>query len=64
MASKIFNTNGPCRPHRHYMVDLRSRLETIKRMVDAGEYFVINRARQYGKINQDHRLSRWFALPL
>ena len=31
------------------MVDLGSRLKEIKKMVDAGEYFVINRARQYGK---------------
>lgn len=31
------------------MVDLQSRLEAIKEMVDAGQYFTINRARQYGK---------------
>lgn len=47
--AKIFNINGACRPDKHYMVDLRSRLEKIKKMVDAEEYFVINRARQYGK---------------
>ncbi len=46
---KIFNTTSPCIPEKHYMVDLSSRLAQIKDMVDAGQYFVINRARQYGK---------------
>lgn len=46
---KTFNVNGACRPAKHYMVDLESRLKEIKYMVDAGEYFTINRARQYGK---------------
>lgn len=31
------------------MVDMGERLEEIKTLVDQGEYFVINRARQYGK---------------
>lgn len=31
------------------MVDIRRKLEEIKVMVDAGDYFAINRARQYGK---------------
>ena len=31
------------------MVNLSERLNQIKAMVDAGEYFTINRARQYGK---------------
>lgn len=31
------------------MVDLTDRLGKIKAMVDAGQYFTINRARQYGK---------------
>ncbi|MCD7744717.1 MAG: ATP-binding protein [Lachnospiraceae bacterium] len=47
--AKIFNVNGLCRPQKHYMVDLGKRLEAIKKMVDDGEYFTINRARQYGK---------------
>ncbi|MCD8021721.1 MAG: AAA-like domain-containing protein [Lachnospiraceae bacterium] len=47
--AKVFNVNGPCRPQKHYMVDLESRLIAIKKMVDDGEYFTINRARQYGK---------------
>ena len=46
---KYFNVNGDCKPGMHYMVDLTGRLGLIKAMVDAGEYFTINRARQYGK---------------
>lgn len=46
---KMFNVNGVCIPGLHYMVDLKDRLEAIKGMVDAGQYFAINKARQYGK---------------
>lgn len=46
---KYFNTEGCCYPDEHYMVNLDSRLREIKRMVDAGKYFSVNRGRQYGK---------------
>lgn len=46
---KIFNVSADCHPDLHYMVDLKDRLEKITAMVDAGQYFTINRARQYGK---------------
>lgn len=46
---KKFNITGCCYPARHYMVDITSKLEKIKTLVDDEEYFVINRARQYGK---------------
>lgn len=46
---RIFNVNADCRPKLHYMVDIESRVEKIQKMVDAGQYFTINRARQYGK---------------
>ena len=46
---KTFNVSGVCVPDLHYMVDLENRLEAIKAMVDAGQYFTINKARQYGK---------------
>lgn len=46
---KIFNTSGDCRPTLHYMVNIENRLAEIKEMVDRGDYFTINRARQYGK---------------
>lgn len=47
--ARIFNTVGCCEPELNYMVDLTSRLIEIKNMVDAGMYFTINRARQFGK---------------
>lgn len=47
--AKIFNINGACSYGRHYMVNLQPRLEEIRAMIDAGQYFAINRARQYGK---------------
>lgn len=47
--SKKFNVTGACNPNAHYMVNLDSRLNKIREMIDGGEYFTINRARQYGK---------------
>ncbi len=46
---KEFNVTGLCVPKKHYMVDLSKRLVQMKKMIDKGNYFVINRARQYGK---------------
>lgn len=46
---KTFNVTGICRPERHYMVDLEGRIREIRKMVDQGQYFTINRARQFGK---------------
>lgn len=46
---KVFNTTAVCIPKEHYMVNLGERLKKIKVFVDAGKYFTINRARQYGK---------------
>lgn len=46
---KRFNTTGLCVPSKHYMVDISERIREIKVMVDEGDYFCINRARQYGK---------------
>ena len=44
-----FNVTGVCVPGKHYMVDISGKLAKIKEMVDYGDYFTINRARQYGK---------------
>ncbi|MCL2051499.1 MAG: AAA-like domain-containing protein [Lachnospiraceae bacterium] len=46
---KRFNVTGVCIPEKHYMVDISGKLAKIKEMVDYGDYFTINRARQYGK---------------
>ena len=46
---KRFNTTGLCIPHKHYMVSTDERVRQIRAMVDEGNYFCINRGRQYGK---------------
>lgn len=47
--TRTFNVTGSCNPKLHYMVDITGRLEKIKVLIDNGDYFTINRARQYGK---------------
>ena len=44
-----FNTTGTCYAEEHYMVNIDERVQQIKKMVDRGDYFCINRGRQYGK---------------
>ena len=47
---RYFNTEGLCKPDKHYMVRLDDRLDKIKRLyIDREKYFTINRGRQYGK---------------
>ena len=56
---KIFNVSGDCKPGLHYMVDLSGRLRKVKELVDRGEYFTINRARQYGKTTTLRALKKY-----
>ena len=56
-----FNTAGTCRPNEHYMVDITERLEIIRKMVANGEYFCINRGRQYGKTTTLEAISNHFS---
>jgi len=46
---KRFNDTGLCIPYRHYMVDTSVKLKQIIQLVERGEYFTINRPRQFGK---------------
>lgn len=57
--NRRFNISGLCYPNKHYMVRLDERLSKIKEMVDYGDYFVINRARQYGKTTTLHALDKY-----
>lgn len=57
--TKVFNVNGACSADRHFVVDLEGRLKVIRTMIDAGEYFVISRARQYGKTTLLRALARY-----
>jgi len=44
-----FNVTGLCIPSKHYMADISNKVNQIATMVEKGQYFTINRARQYGK---------------
>jgi len=46
---KKFNITGLCFPEQHYMMDVRQKMSEVMEMVESGDYFVINRPRQYGK---------------
>ncbi|MBR1854639.1 MAG: AAA-like domain-containing protein [Lachnospiraceae bacterium] len=56
---KCFNTTGLCIPAKHYMVDISERLAEIRKLVDGGKYFVINRGRQYGKTTTLYALEQF-----
>lgn len=58
---KVFNVSADCRPDLHYMVNIDDRLSKIKEMVDRGDYFTINRARQYGKTTTLKALAHYLA---
>ena len=57
---RVFNTTGVCIPEKHYMVNINGRLQQIRELVDAGKYFTINRARQYGKTTTLRALAEMF----
>ena len=46
---KKFNVTGLCVPDQHYMADVSKKLAATMVMVEEGDYFIINRPRQYGK---------------
>lgn len=47
--TKRFNITGSCNPGRHWMADVSRKIDVIMKMATAGDYFIINRPRQYGK---------------
>lgn len=55
---KKFNVTGACIPENHYMVDVNGKIEKIIKLIEEGEYFVINRSRQYGKTTMLYMLER------
>ncbi len=58
---KRFNVDGLCYPDEHYMVNIDNRLEQIQTLIDDGKYFVMNRARQYGKTTTLYMLAQRFS---
>ena len=57
---KEFNVTGSCNPQKHYMVDTEKRFKAVENLIDRGNYFTINRARQYGKTTMLNKI--WFKL--
>lgn len=57
--SKVFNVSADCKPNLHYMVDISELLHKIKKFIERGEYFTINRARQYGKTTTLRALKKY-----
>ncbi len=47
--AKIYNVTGTCIPEKDYMADTSGKLAQVMALVEAGEYFTINRPRQFGK---------------
>ena len=46
---KRFNVTGPCIANKHYKVIITEKMNKIYKMINLGQYFCINRPRQYGK---------------
>ena len=55
---KEFNTTAICVPELHYMVDTTEKMQQIEKLIAQGNYFTINRARQYGKTTMMYSLCR------
>ncbi|MBF0224812.1 MAG: AAA family ATPase [Desulfobacterales bacterium] len=55
---KKFNYTGVCIPEKHYMVNISNKLSKIMEMIEEGEYFTINRPRQYGKTTTLYLLAK------
>ncbi len=47
--NKRFNVTGACHPQLHFMADTSVKFARVLEMVEQGDYFAINRPRQYGK---------------
>lgn len=56
--SRKFNVTGSCNPQKHYMVDISVKFRQVLELIEQGEYFAINRPRQYGKTTMLNTLFR------
>lgn len=57
---KRFNIAGPCISKKHYMVNMDNKLKKIESLIDKGDYFIINRPRQYGKTTLLSQIAKVF----
>ena len=55
---KDFNVTGTCFPHLHYMADISAKFNETIKLVNKGQYFAINRPRQYGKTTMLRTITR------
>lgn len=55
---KKFNITGTCIPGRHYIANISGKLEQLLEMVTNGDYFTINRPRQYVKTTMMYLLEQ------
>lgn len=58
MAGRFFNTTGPCRPDRHYMLPAAARLGPVRQYIEREQYVVLHAARQSGKTTALQALAR------
>ena len=58
--AKRFNVTGTCFPHRHYMADISAKLKIAMGMINYGDYFAINRPRQYGKTTTLQTITNYY----
>lgn len=56
--AKKFNVTGNCNPEKHYMVDISNKFRQVMELISEGEYFIINRPRQYGKTTMLNMLAQ------
>jgi hypothetical protein len=54
---KKFNVTGLCLSDKHYMADVSKKMAQTFTMVEEGDYFIINRPRQYGKTTMLYQLA-------
>ncbi len=55
---RYFNTTGTCVPSMHFIADISNKVEQVMEMISKGDYFTINRPRQYGKTTLIYHLFR------
>ncbi|HSH05893.1 MAG TPA: AAA-like domain-containing protein [Anaerolineae bacterium] len=56
--NRTFNDTGLCLPNHHYMVDITPKINAVRSLIERGQYFTINRPRQYGKTTLLTQLSQ------
>ena len=56
--ARRFNVTGTCFPERHYMADISAKFKIVLEMIEYGDYFAINRPRQYGKTTMLETINR------